>query len=118
MATPDPAARTASRPASRRLSTPGSRGADNADEIVTHRQGGAKPRCCVLLNLGRTGLGGRGELLDFANADAAAARKVIEAHREVIIGIKARLSRSVVGVRDLDAIDRAHEVTVPVRTFR
>jgi dihydroorotase len=68
----------------------------------------------ILLNLGRGGLGGRGELLDFANADAGSARKAIEAHGEVIIGIKARLSRGVVGERDLAAIDRAHEVTVPL----
>jgi dihydroorotase len=91
----------------------GSRGAANADELVAIARA-APNRVRILLNLGRTGLGGRGELLDFANADAAAARKVIEAHRDVIIGIKARLSKSVVGERDLDAIDRAHEVTVPL----
>lgn len=91
----------------------GSRGADNAAELIAIAKA-APNRVRVLLNLGRTGLGGRGELLDFANADAAAARKVIEANRDVIIGIKARLSRGVVGERDLDAIDRAHEVTVPL----
>jgi dihydroorotase len=68
----------------------------------------------VLLNLSRTGLGGPGELLDFAKADAAAARRAIESNRDVIVGIKARLSRSVAGERDLDAIRRAHEVTVPL----
>ena len=61
-----------------------------------------------------TGLGGPGELLDFSRADAAAARRVIESHRGVIVGIKARLSRNVAGERDLDAIRRAHEVTVPL----
>jgi dihydroorotase len=91
----------------------GSRGADNIDELIGIAKA-ATNRVRVLINLGRTGLGGRGELLDFANADAGAARKGIEAHREVIIGIKARLSRSVAGDRDLDAIDRAHEVTVPL----
>jgi dihydroorotase len=91
----------------------GSRGADNVDTVVSLART-APNRVRVLVNLGRTGLGGRGELLDFANADAGAARKAIEAHRDVIIGIKARLSRSVVGERDLEAIDRAHEVTVPL----
>jgi len=38
----------------------------------------------------------------------------VEANRDVIIGIKARLSKGVAGVHDLDAIDRAHEVTVPL----
>ena len=91
----------------------GSRGADNIDELVVLAKA-APNRVRLLVNLGRGGLGGRGELLDFAYADAAAARKSIDAHRELIIGVKARLSRSVVGVRDLDAIDRAHEVTVPL----
>jgi dihydroorotase len=91
----------------------GSRGADNVEEVVSLAKA-APNRVRVLINLARSGLGGRGELLDFANADAAAARKAIEAHRDVIVGIKARLSRSVVADRDLDAIDSAHEVTVPL----
>jgi dihydroorotase len=91
----------------------GSRGADNVEELVGIAKA-APNRVRILLNLGRGGLGGRGELLDFANADAGSARKAIEAHRDVIIGIKARLSRGVVGERDLAAIDRAHEVTVPL----
>jgi dihydroorotase len=92
----------------------GSRGADNVDELVAiARQ--APNRMRILLNLGRTGLGGRGELLDFANADPAAARRAIDANRDIIIGVKARLSRGVVGERDLDAIDRAHQVTAPLK---
>jgi dihydroorotase len=92
----------------------GTRGADNVIELVALARR-APNRVRLLLNLGRTGLGGRGELLDFANADVAAARGAIEAHRDVIIGIKARLSRGVAGERDLDAIDRAHEITVPLK---
>jgi dihydroorotase len=92
----------------------GTRGADNVIELVALARR-APNRVRLLLNLGRTGLGGRGELLDFANADVAAARGAIEAHRDVIIGIKARLSRGVAGERDLGAIDRAHEITVPLK---
>jgi dihydroorotase len=92
----------------------GSRGADNVGELVEIAKA-APNRVRVLLNLGRTGLGGRGELLDFANADSAAARRAIDAHRDIVIGIKARLSRTVVGEHDLDAIDRAHAVTVPLK---
>lgn len=92
----------------------GSRGADNVDDLIGIATG-APNRMRILLNLGRTGLGARGELLEFANADVAAARKAIEAHRDLIIGIKARLSRSVAGDHDLDAIDRAHEVTGPLK---
>lgn len=91
----------------------GSSGADHVDEIVDIAAH-APNRMRVLLNLGRTGLSGPAELLDFANADAAAARRAVDAHRDVIVGIKARLSRSVAGEHDLDAIRRAHEVTVPL----
>ena len=92
----------------------GSRGADNiADHVEIAKT--APNHVRLLVNLGRTGLGGRGELLDFAHADAVAARRVIEANRDIIIGVKARLSRNVVGERALDAIDRAHEVTVPLK---
>jgi dihydroorotase len=91
----------------------GSSGADNADEIIAIAKS-APNRMRVLLNLSRSGLGGPGELLDFTKADAAAARRVIESHADVVVGIKARLSRSVAGERDIDAIRRAHEVTVPL----
>ena len=76
----------------------GSAGADNIAELVALARA-APNRVRILVNLGRTGLGGRGELLDFANADAAAARRAIEAHRDVVVGIKARLSANVVGDR-------------------
>ncbi|MGH9784483.1 MAG: amidohydrolase family protein [Terriglobia bacterium] len=93
----------------------GSRGADNVGDLVEIARA-APNRVRIFLNLARRGLGGTagGELLDFANADAEAARRAIEASRDVIIGIKARLSRTVAGERDLDAIRRAHEVTVPL----
>ncbi|MEP7116862.1 MAG: amidohydrolase/deacetylase family metallohydrolase [Acidobacteriota bacterium] len=95
------------------LTDGGSRGADNVEELV--RLATAAPnRVRLLLNLGRTGLGAVGELLDFANADVAAARRVVEAHRGVIVGIKARLSKNAAGVHDLDAVRRAHEITVPL----
>jgi dihydroorotase len=92
----------------------GSRGADNVGDLVEIARA-APNRVRILLNLARRGLGGaEGELLNFENADAAAARRAIEASRDVIIGIKARLSRTVAGERDLDAVRRAHEVTVPL----
>ena len=91
----------------------GSRGADNVAELVTLAKN-APSRMRILLNIGRSGLGSTPELIDFANADVAAARRAVEANRDVIIGVKARLSKSVAGAHDLDAIDRAHEVTVPL----
>jgi dihydroorotase len=92
----------------------GTRGADNVAELVAVAQA-APNRVRILLNLARTGLGGaEGELIDFAKADIGAARQAIAAHADTIIGIKARLSRSVAGDRDLDAIRLAHEVLVPL----
>jgi dihydroorotase len=91
----------------------GSGGADTVAEIVRLAEA-APNRMRVLLNLGRSGLGAVPELLDFAQADVAAARAAVERHRDRIIGVKARLSRSVAGTRDLDAIRRAHEITVPL----
>jgi len=92
----------------------GSKGADNVADLVAVANT-APNRVRILLNLSRRGLGGGvGELLDFANADAAAARRAMETHGDAIIGVKARLSRSVVGERDLDAIRRAREVTDPL----
>ncbi len=90
----------------------GSRGADNIAELV--RLAAAAPnRVRLLVNLGRTGLGPVGELLDFAKADVAAARRVVDAHPGVIVGVKARLSQNAAGTHDLDAVRRAHEITVP-----
>ncbi len=92
----------------------GSKGADNVADLVAVANT-APNRVRIFLNLARRGLGGGvGELLDFANADAAAARRAIETHGDAMIGVKARLSRSVVGERDLDAIRRAREVTDPL----
>ncbi len=91
----------------------GSRGADNVADLV--RLAAAAPnRVRILLNLGRTGLGSTGELLDLANADVAAARRAVEADPGVIVGIKARLSRNAAGVNDLELIRRAHQITVPL----
>ena len=91
----------------------GSAGADNIAEFIPLAKN-APNRVRILINLGRTGLGGRGELLDFVNADAAAARRAIEAHRDVVVGIKARLSANVVGERAIEAIEHAHSVTMPL----
>ncbi len=87
----------------------GSRGADNVGDLVGIAKA-APNRVRIFLALSRRG----GDLLDFANADASAARRAIEAHRDVIAGIKIRLPRSALGERDLDAIRRAHEVLVPL----
>lgn len=91
----------------------GSRGADNVEDLLT-LAATAPNRVRLLLNLGRTGLGPVGELLDLAQADVVAARRVVEAHRDVIVGVKVRLSKGAAGVNDLEAVRRAHQITTPL----
>ena len=51
--------------------------------------------------------------MDIANADVDAARKAIERHRDVIVGVKARLTDTVVGKNDLEAVRRARAAVEP-----
>jgi dihydroorotase len=91
----------------------GSRGADKIDDLVAEVKAGPQ-QGRVLINLGRTGLLPGGELQDLANADVALARAAIARHRDVIIGIKARLSKNVAGNNDVEALRRAQEIATPL----
>jgi dihydroorotase len=91
----------------------GSRGADQIDEVVAYAKG-APNRVRVLINLSRKGVIDEGDLMDLSLADVALARAAIMRHRDVVIGVKARLSRNVVGERDLEALRRAQEITRPL----
>jgi dihydroorotase len=88
----------------------GTRGADGVDDRVALVKS-APNRIRVLLNLSRQGVTTPGELLNFETADVEAAKRAIEPHRDVIVGVKARLSRSVAGEHDLDAVRRAKAIT-------
>lgn len=92
----------------------GSRGADNVDEVVSVAKS-APNRVRILLNVAKTGNQADGELLDISRADVAAARKAIERHRDYIVGVKARLSRSIAGTNDLEALRRAQAIAEPSR---
>lgn len=91
----------------------GSAGADNIDDVVDIARR-APNRVRILLNIARTGILGDGELLDIERADVQAARRAIERHRDIVVGIKARLSKSVAGTSDLDALRRAQAVAMPL----
>jgi dihydroorotase len=91
----------------------GSCGADNIADLVAIARA-APNRMRILINLARRGLADRAELMGLVNVDVPATRRAIDAHRDTIIGIKARLSRNVVGDRALEAVARAHEITVPL----
>lgn len=94
----------------------GTYGADNVDTGLALARA-AKNRVRLLLNLGRSGLNGLGavgELLDLANADVAAARRAVEAHRDLVAGIKIRLSKNAAGANDVEAVRRARQITAPL----
>ena len=90
----------------------GSRGANGIQDMVDVAKN-APNRVRVLINVSRLGNKPEGELLKFETADAEAGRAAIRSHRDLIVGVKARLSRPLAGDRDLDAVRRAHEITRP-----
>jgi dihydroorotase len=92
----------------------GSAGADGIDAVVAIAKA-APTRMRVLINAGKKGIIPDGDLMDLANVDVAAMRAAIERHRDVIVGIKARLSKPVAGKNDLEALKRAQSVAQPLR---
>src|SRR4051812_24653182 len=91
----------------------GSAGSDGIDGVVAIAKA-APNRMRVLINAGRKGIIPEGDLMDLANVDAAAMQAAIARHRDVVIGIKARLSKSVAGKNDVEALRRAQSVAQPL----
>jgi dihydroorotase len=92
----------------------GSYGADGIDQAVATMK--AAPNVGrLLINIARIGLasGGGGELLDINNADIGLARGAIARNRDMIVGVKARLSNDRAGPNDLEGLRRAQEAAVP-----
>lgn len=84
----------------------GSGGADNIDAVATvAREAPQIGRC--LVNIARTGVAPNGELHDLSRANVDLARGAISRNRDVVIGVKARLSANVTGPNDLEALRRA-----------
>jgi len=87
----------------------GSQGADRIGETIAVARSAPQP-CRVLINIGRAGILPEGDTMDIARADVAAAREAIGRNREMIVGVKARLSRDVAGTNDFEVLKRAQEV--------
>jgi dihydroorotase len=91
----------------------GSGGADNIDAIATTARG-APQIGRALVNIARTGvISPAGELHDINMANVALAQGAIARNRDVVVGIKARLSENVAGPNDLEALRRAQEAAAP-----
>jgi dihydroorotase len=87
----------------------GSQGADRVADIVAVAR--SSPQLGrVLVNIGRSGILPDGDTMDPARADVAAARDAIAKYRDVIVGVKVRLSREVAGTNDYEVLRRAQEV--------
>jgi len=90
----------------------GSGGADNIDEVAAvARQAPQIGR--VLVNIARTGVTADGELNDIERANVDLARGAIARHADVVVGVKARLSNTVAGTNDLEALRRAQAAAAP-----
>jgi dihydroorotase len=87
----------------------GSQGADRIGETIAIAKS-APQQCRVLINIGRAGILPEGDTMDLNRADVAAAREAIGKNRDMIAGVKARLSRDVAGPNDFEVLRRAQEV--------
>ena len=84
----------------------GSGGADNMDAIAAVARGAPQIGRC-LINIARTGVAPGGELHDLSRANVDLARGAIARNRDVVIGVKGRMSNNVAGANDLEALRRA-----------
>ena len=87
----------------------GSQGADRISETIAVAKS-APQLCRVLINIGRGGILPEGDTMDLNRADVGAAREAISRNRDMIAGVKARLSRDVAGPNDFEVLKRAQEV--------
>ncbi len=87
----------------------GSQGADHIADVIAIAKS-APQQCRVLINIGRAGILTEGDTMDLSHADVGAARAAIIEHRDMIAGVKARLSRDVAGANDYEVLRRAQEV--------
>jgi dihydroorotase len=88
----------------------GSGGADNIDAVAAIARGAPQIGRC-LVNIARTGvIAPGGELHDINAANVAMAQAAVARNRDVVVGVKARLSDNVAGPNDLEALRRAQEV--------
>jgi dihydroorotase len=92
----------------------GTQGADHIDDAVTIARTAPQP-CRVLVNIGRHGVIPEGDTLDLSLADVALAKAAIDRNRDMVVGVKARLSREVAGENDYEVLRRAQEVASSFR---
>jgi dihydroorotase len=86
----------------------GSGGADQIDEMAAIARSAPQPGR-LLINIGRAGILPDGDTMDLSLADVDAAKDAITRNRDMVVGVKARLTRGV-AVDDVEVLRRAQEV--------
>jgi dihydroorotase len=86
----------------------GSAGADQIDDIAAVARSAPQP-ARVLINIGRAGILSDGDTMDLRLADVDAAKAAVLRNRDVVVGVKARLTRGVTA-DDVEVLARAQEV--------
>jgi dihydroorotase len=86
----------------------GSAGADQIDDMVGFAKSAPQP-ARMLINIGRAGILPEGDTMDLRLADVEAAKEAIGRNRDVVVGVKARLTRGV-AADDVEVLRRAQEV--------
>ncbi|MGY5958722.1 amidohydrolase/deacetylase family metallohydrolase [Kosakonia sp. BK9b] len=87
----------------------GSTGADDIDDFYAlTRQ--ATTDVFALLNISRVGLIAQNELANLSHIDAGAVRAAVQRHPDFIVGLKARMSSSVVGENGITPLVRAKAI--------
>src|SRR5438105_7430795 len=87
----------------------GSQGADHITDTIAVAKS-APQQARVLINIGRAGILPEGDTMDLARADVEACRAAIARNRDMIAGVKARLSRDVAGPNDYEVLRRTQQV--------
>ena len=87
----------------------GSTGADDVDDFYQLTRNAAT-EVYALLNISRVGLIAQNELANMANIDAAAVKQAVQRHPDFIVGLKARMSSSVVGENGITPLARAKAI--------
>ncbi|MDD7997587.1 amidohydrolase/deacetylase family metallohydrolase [Kosakonia radicincitans] len=87
----------------------GSTGADDVDDFYAITREAAT-EVYALLNISRVGLIAQNELANMANIDANAVHDAVKRHPDFIVGLKARMSSSVVGENGITPLERAKAI--------
>ena len=86
----------------------GAGGADNIDQVAAVARGAPQIGRALVNVATRTGFTG-GELMDINRANVSLVRGAIARNRDVVVGVKARLSADVAGNNDLEGLRHAQE---------